>query len=106
MVAAARGDRAASESAIRSFEEEANRNHWAAIRIGMCYAKLGDRDQALKWINRSVELGHHSWNELIKHPWFQPLQSDPEFQSIVSKIKHDLDDVRDDVVGVYQLLCK
>lgn len=106
MVAAARGDRPACEAAIHSFEDDANRNHWAAIRVAMCYAKLGDRDQALKWINRSVELGHHSWYELIKHPWFQSLQSDPEFQGVVAKIKKDLDDVRDDVIGVYQLLCK
>jgi serine/threonine protein kinase/tetratricopeptide (TPR) repeat protein len=106
MVAAARGDRAAAEQAIKSFQDDANRNHWAAIRIAMCYAKLGDRDQALHWINRSVELGHHSWYELVKHPWFQSLQTDSEFQQVVAKIKTDLDDVRDDVVGVYQLLCR
>jgi serine/threonine protein kinase len=106
MIAAARGDRAACEGFIKSFEDEANRNHWAAIRIAMCYAKLGDREQALKWINRAVELGHHSWYELVKHPWFQGLQGDPEFQTVLTKIKTDLDDVRDDVVGVYQLLCK
>jgi len=106
MVAALHGDRAACEEAIKSFEEDANHNHWAAIRVAMCYAKLGDRDQALKWINRSVELGHHSWYELIKHPWFQGLQADPEFAAVVAKIKTDLDDVQDDVIGVYQLLCK
>lgn len=105
MVAAARGDREQTEAALKSFEDDANRNHWAAIRTAMCYAKLGDRDNALKWLNRSVELGHHSWYELIKHPWFQSLQSDPEFQGLVAKIKQDLDDVRDDVIGVYQLLC-
>jgi len=105
MVAAARGDRAATEAALKLFEDDANRNHWAAIRAAMCYAKLGDRDMAIKYLNRSAELGHHSWYELIKHPWFQSLQSDPEFQNVVTKIKQDLDDVRDDVIGVYQLLC-
>jgi hypothetical protein len=35
----------------------------------------------------------------------QPLQTDPEFQAIVSAMKADLDDVRDDVVGVFELLC-
>jgi serine/threonine-protein kinase len=106
MVAAARGDRPAAEAAIKSLEDDGNRNHWAAIRIAMCYAKLGDRVQAMRWVNRSLELGHHSWSELIKHPWFESLQADPEFQGVVAKIKKDLDDVRDDVVGVYQLLCK
>ncbi len=106
MVAAARGDRVDAEAKIRSFEAEANRNHWAAIRVALCYAKLGDRAKALEWVNKSAVLGHHSWYELVKHPWFQSLQSDPEFQKVVAKVKSDLDDVRDDVVGVYQLVCK
>jgi hypothetical protein len=38
----------------------------------------------------------------VKHPWLQGLQSDPEFQEIIGSIKADLDDVRDDVIGVYQ----
>jgi serine/threonine-protein kinase len=106
MVAAARGNRAAAESHIASFEADAHRNHWAAIRIALCYAKLGDRDKAIEYVRLAATLGHHSWYALIKHPWFQPLQSDPEFQQITATIKADLDDVRDDVVGVYQLLCR
>ena len=35
-----------------------------------------------------------------------PMQSDPEFQTLVAKMKSDLDDVRDDVIGVYQLICR
>src|SRR6185503_8066269 len=102
LAAAGRGDRATAESAIRSFERDANRNHWAALRIALAYSKLGDRDQAIKWLHRAAELGNHSWYALIKHPWLQPLQPDPEFQAILAGIKADLDDVRDDVVGVYQ----
>ncbi len=106
LAAAGRGDRAASEAAIRSFEKDANRNHWAALRVALSYAKLGDRDQAIQWLRRAAELGNHSWYALIKHPWLQSLQADPEFQAILSGIKADLDDVRDDVIGVYQLMCK
>ncbi len=106
MIAAAKGDRAGAESEIHSFEADANRNHWAAIRVAMCYAKLGDHDQAIAWTKRSFDLGHHSWNELVKHPWLQPLQSDPQYQEIVAKTRADIEDVRDDVAGVYQLICK
>ena len=106
MIAAARGDRAATEKAIRSFEEDANRNHWAAIRVAHAYAKLGDSKRAVEWTRSAVAKGHHSWYALVKHPWMQGLQTDPEFQRLVTKIKSDLDDVRDDVIGVYQLLCQ
>ncbi|HEX8173424.1 MAG TPA: protein kinase [Thermoanaerobaculia bacterium] len=105
MVAAARGDRAETEARIASFERDAMRNHWAAQRVALCYAKLGDRDKAIEWLHRSADLGHHSWYSLVKQPWLQPLQTDPEFQQILAGIKADLDDVRDDVIGVYQLMC-
>lgn len=106
MIAAAKGDRAATEDAIKSFETDANRNHWAAIRVAMCYAKLGDRDKAIFWSKKAFDLGHHSWNELVKHPWLQSLQTDPQYQDIIARIRADIDDVRDDVIGVYQLICK
>ncbi|HEV7237718.1 MAG TPA: protein kinase [Thermoanaerobaculia bacterium] len=106
MIAAAKGDRNAALAAVRTFEADAMRNHWAALRVALVYAKLGDNAQALQWLRRCADLGNHSWYALIKHPWLQPLQSTPEFQEIVTKIKEDLDDVRDDVIGVYQLMCK
>jgi serine/threonine-protein kinase len=106
MIAAARGDRTAALAAVRSFEADAQRNHWAALRVALVYAKLGDQAEALTWLRRCADLGNHSWYALVKHPWLQPLHSAPEFQEIVGKIKSDLDDVRDDVVGVYQLMCK
>ncbi|HVE70477.1 MAG TPA: serine/threonine-protein kinase [Thermoanaerobaculia bacterium] len=106
MIAAARGDRAAALAHVRSFEPDAMRNHWATLRVALVYAKLGDNAEALAWLKRCADLGNHSWYALVKHPWLQPLQSAPEFQAIVTKIKSDLDDVRDDVIGVYQLMCK
>jgi serine/threonine protein kinase len=106
MIAAARGDRDAALTAVRSFEPDAQRNHWAALRVSLVYAKLGDQPNALLWLRRCADLGNHSWYALVKHPWLEPLHTTPEFQEIVAKIKSDLDDVRDDVVGVYQLMCK
>ncbi len=106
LVAAARGNRSEAIARVMSFEDDAKRNHWAALRVTMVYAKLGDNEQALIWLRRCAEGGNHSWYALVKHPWLEPLQSSPEFQEIVAKIKADLDDVRDDVVGVYQLTCR
>lgn len=106
LTAAARGDRTTALDRVKSFEPDALRNHWAALRVSMVYAKLGDNAEALVWLRRAAEGGNHSWYALMKHPWLAPLHNTPEFQEIVAKIKADLDDVRDDVVGVYQLICK
>lgn len=106
LVAAAHGDRNEALARVKSFEDDANRNHWAALRVSMVYAKLGDTPNALIWLRRAADGGNHSWYALMKHPWLEPLHNTPEFQEIVAKIKSDLDDVRDDVIGVYQLICK
>ncbi|MEA2417007.1 MAG: eukaryotic-like serine/threonine-protein kinase [Thermoanaerobaculia bacterium] len=106
MIAASKGDRATAEAALKSFEPDANRLHWAAMRQALVYAKLGDRDAAMHWVNRSAELGNHSWFAWVKHPWTQSLQTDPEFQTVLGKMKADLDDVGGDVIGVYQLICR
>ncbi len=106
MIAAANGDRAACQAALKSFEADANRNHWAAMRQALCYAKIGEPKQAMAWVNRSAELSNHSWYAWVKHPWMQSIEQDPEFQKTIARMKADLDDVRDDVIGVYQLICR
>ena len=105
MIAAARNDRPTALATLHSFEPDAQRNHWAALRVALVYARLGDQVEALAWLKRCAELGNHSWYALVKHPWLESLHASPEFQEIVGKMKADLDDVRDDVVGVYQLMC-
>ena len=106
MAAVAKGDVPTAEALMQSLEPDAERNHWAAMRLALCHAKLGHRDQAIRWVTKSAELGNHSWYAWVKHPWMQSLQADPEFQMLLGKMRADLDDVRDDVIGVYQLICK
>jgi hypothetical protein len=54
MIAAARGNRPAAEVGVRSFQADAERNHWAALRVALIYAKLGDRDKAIEWLRRAA----------------------------------------------------
>jgi serine/threonine-protein kinase len=105
MIAAARGDRETALAMAKAIEPDAEHNHWAALRVALVHAKLGDRQEALYWLARAAALGNHSWYVLVKHPWLESLRDAPEYQQIVGKIKEDLDDVRDDVIGVYQQMC-
>jgi eukaryotic-like serine/threonine-protein kinase len=105
MIAAARGNAAEADRALATFARDAESNHWAALRVAMTHAKLGRRKQAVEWIGRAVNHGNRSWYFMVRHPWLQPIQSDPEFQNAVVTIKKDLDDVHDDVIGVYETLC-
>lgn len=105
LIAAAEGDREAALEAISEFGSEAETNHWAALRIAMIFARLGEIERAVDWVERARELGNHSWYFLVSHPWLQPLQSDPDFRRTTEAIRHDLDRVRDDAIGMHQLLC-
>ena len=59
----------------------------AAYWIGGIHALLGDRDQALAWLKRTVELGD------MNYPWFErdknydSLRSDPEYKSIMAGVR-------------------
>ncbi|HXI14500.1 MAG TPA: protein kinase [Thermoanaerobaculia bacterium] len=106
MISAERRDRKEVDRLAKLMKGELGRNHWAGLRMALCYARLGDNAEAVRWIKSSVALGNHSWYFLVKHPWLRSLQSEPEFQAVVARLKADLDDVRDDVVGVYQLICE
>jgi hypothetical protein len=61
---------------------------WIALLSGAALAiLLGQREPALKWLGRTVELGD------VNYPWFQRdktydnLRADPEYQSIMAGVR-------------------
>ena len=64
----------------------ADTDHDVAYWLASAYALEGERDQALKWLRRAVELGNEN------KPWFRrdknwdSLRSDPGYQTIVGSL--------------------
>jgi serine/threonine-protein kinase len=64
----------------------ANTDHDVAYWLASAYAMEGERDDALKWLRRAIELGNQN------KPWFETdknwdsLRNDPEYQQIVNSI--------------------
>jgi len=58
-----------------------------AYWTGGIHALLGEREQALAWLRRAVEVGNHNY------PWFQKdknydkLRGDPEYQHIMEEVR-------------------
>jgi len=58
-----------------------------AYWISSIYCLLGEKNQALVWLRRSMELGNHNY------PWFQrdknfdKLRGDPEYQQMMDQIR-------------------
>jgi len=67
-------------------KETADTDHDVAYWLASAYALEGERDEALKWLRRAIELGNEN------KPWFQrdknwdSLRQDPGYQTIVGAL--------------------
>jgi adenylate cyclase len=55
-----------------------------APEIAVLYAALGDRDQAMTWLEQGYEERFNPGVPLL--PGFDPLRSDPRFQTLARRI--------------------
>ena len=66
----------------------------SAYWLGGVYALLGEREQALTWLRRAVQVGNHNY------PWFQrdknwdSLRSDPDYQHIMEEVRKSWESYR------------
>ena len=67
-------------------KETADTDHDVAYWLASAYALEGEREEALKWLRRAIELGNEN------RPWFErdknwdSLRDDPEYQEIIRSI--------------------
>jgi predicted Zn-dependent protease len=66
--------------------QTADTDHDVAYWLASAYAMEGERDEALRWLRRAIELGNEN------RPWFErdknwdSLRNDPEYQQIIGSI--------------------
>jgi serine/threonine protein kinase/tetratricopeptide (TPR) repeat protein len=66
--------------------QTADTDHDVAYWLASAYAMEGERDEALRWLRRAIELGNEN------RPWFErdknwdALRNDPEYQQIIESI--------------------
>ena len=74
------------EQLTEEVRETANTDHDVAYWLASAYAMEGERDDALRWLRRAIQLGNEN------KPWFQrdknwdSLREDPEYQEIIESI--------------------
>jgi TolB-like protein/DNA-binding winged helix-turn-helix (wHTH) protein len=73
---------------LKSLLGEWERDHWhfTTFEIAGCYARLGNKDQAFKWLNKSVELRSTILWALDAEPGFASLRSDPRYAELKRKM--------------------
>jgi len=88
-VYASRGQRDRIDPTIFRYKPEEVVDGDLAEWIGSVYALLGEKQSALAWLRRAVQVGNHNY------PWFQrdknwdKLRGDPEYQRIMLEVEED-----------------
>ena len=55
--------------------------------IARLYARLGDKDRAIAWLEKAYEERNESMTALKVDPAYGPLRSDPRFQDLVRRVR-------------------
>jgi superkiller protein 3 len=61
------------------------RDPQAAYNAARVYARLGDNDQALSWLNKALDLGYDQFDYLSLDPSLANLKKDPRFQKLLEE---------------------
>jgi TolB-like protein/Tfp pilus assembly protein PilF len=71
---------------LRRIEADANQQFVPPFGLIWAYAGLGDKDQALQWLERAYNEGADRIVWLNVDPLLDPLRSDPRFQDLVRRV--------------------
>jgi TolB-like protein/Flp pilus assembly protein TadD len=77
------------EDAIRKLRELTRRSEKglvSAFDMASLYTALGDKEQALAWLERGYEQRDYWLAQLKGWPWFDPLATDPRFQNLLRRM--------------------
>jgi len=81
------GDKEASVEMLAELEELARRSNVRAYWRAMLYLSLGNRDEAIRWLEKGI--ADHEGLDIayIKvDPMLDPLRDDPRFDALVQKV--------------------
>ncbi|HJQ31983.1 MAG TPA: tetratricopeptide repeat protein [Pyrinomonadaceae bacterium] len=78
---------AAREQLNERVRDAADADHDIAYWLATAHAMLGDRDDALNWLERAVELGNENKTWFESDPNWEPLRDDPRFVSLMRRIE-------------------
>lgn len=71
---------------MEAFKAQAKKRYIPATYFGMLYAGLGDKDQALHWLEKAYEERADGLTWLNVEPMLDPLRHNPRFQELIKRI--------------------
>ena len=84
---ALKGERAKALQQLDEAKALAQRGEERAIFVALSYTSLGDKDEAIKWLQRSYQNKEFRFIAYIKVlPQLDPLRGDPRFQALAEQV--------------------
>jgi len=80
------GHRVESLSRLKTIIENSRKIYVSPTMIARVYVGLGDKEQALIWLNKAFPENDGQLNYLKVDPTFDPLRSDPRFTALLRRI--------------------
>lgn len=80
------GDRDGALKILSALLEMSQREYVPPWAIAYIYIALGDRERALRWLEKAYEERSTSEVFLKVNPGFDPLRSDPRFQALLRRM--------------------
>ena len=77
----------AREQLTAEVKKTADTDHDVSYWLASAYAMEGEREEALRWLRRAIQLGNENRPWFERNPNWDSLKSDPEFQQIVGSIE-------------------
>ena len=78
--------RALEELKLRYQDRRSGREYVSAITVAFVYASLGDKEEAIKWVEKGYEERAFQMQFLKVDPRWDALRDDPRFQEILKKV--------------------
>ena len=79
--------RVMEQTALKDLEERSKRGEYTTpTEYVLAYIRLGDKDKALAWVDKAVDVHDRFALQLLIDPLYDKLRSDPRFQAALRRI--------------------
>ncbi len=93
MLETAREDYKKAEQELTAIKRFSERDYAIARQVAAIYAKQGDKEKAIAWMEKAGRLGNYWYSWYENDSWFDAIRDDKRFVDMMSKMKSTLDSV-------------
>jgi len=85
-VYAAAGKREEAQAMLLKLKELAKTKYVDAYVVAIVYSGLGDRDEALRWLNRGIHERSAGLAFTAADPFYENVRGDPRYQAVIRRL--------------------